>query len=83
MLGKVLEAMITERLSNLVDEFGLLFTNHFGARKRRSCEQALNIQLILDSQVLPYILKIISRYYIIVDICYILIISSITRSSRI
>lgn len=42
-LGKVLEATIAERLSNMVDEFGLLPTNHFGARKRRSCEQALNI----------------------------------------
>ncbi|KAI2886808.1 hypothetical protein CBS63078_10859 [Aspergillus niger] len=42
-LGKALEAVIAERLSDVVDRFGLLPTNHFGARKRRSCEQALNI----------------------------------------
>lgn len=42
-LGKALEAVVAERIANLVDRFGLLPANHFGARKRRSCEQALNI----------------------------------------
>ncbi|RBQ84877.1 hypothetical protein VDGD_04845 [Verticillium dahliae] len=40
-LGKVLEAVIAERISYAVEEFGLLPSNHFGARKRRSAEQAL------------------------------------------
>jgi hypothetical protein len=40
-LGKVLEAVIAERISNAVETLGLLPTNHFGARKRRSAEQAL------------------------------------------
>ncbi|KAK6222522.1 hypothetical protein QIS74_04224 [Colletotrichum tabaci] len=42
-LGKVLEAVIAERISWAVEEFGLLPTNHFGARKRRSAEQALMV----------------------------------------
>src|SRR5687768_1227905 len=40
-LGKVLEAVIAERISYAAETFGLLPTNHFGARKRRSAEQAL------------------------------------------
>ncbi|KAM9874254.1 hypothetical protein VDGL01_11687, partial [Verticillium dahliae] len=40
-LGKILEAVIAERISYAVEEFGLLPSNHFGARKRRSAEQAL------------------------------------------
>ena len=40
-LGKVLEAVVAERISNLVETLGLLPTNHFGARKQRSAEQAL------------------------------------------
>lgn len=40
-LGKILEAVIAERISHAVETWGLLPTNHFGARKRRSAEQAL------------------------------------------
>ena len=47
-LGKILEAVIAERISYAVEEFGLLPTNHFGARKRRSAEQAL---LLLQEEI--------------------------------
>lgn len=40
-LGKTLEAVVAERISYAVETFGLLPTNHFGARKKRSTEQAL------------------------------------------
>lgn len=40
-LGKILEAVIAERISYAVETVGLLPTNHFGARKKRSAEQAL------------------------------------------
>jgi exonuclease III len=40
-LGKILEAIVAERISYAVETFGLLPTNHFGARKKRSTEQAL------------------------------------------
>ena len=40
-LGKVLESVVAERISHAVETFGLLPTNHFGARKKRSTEQAL------------------------------------------
>jgi Reverse transcriptase (RNA-dependent DNA polymerase) len=40
-LGKALEAVIAERISQMAEEHGLLPTNQFGARKRRSAEQAL------------------------------------------
>ena len=40
-LGKVLESVIAERISHAVEAFALLPTNHFGARKQRSAEQAL------------------------------------------
>ncbi|KZL88177.1 reverse transcriptase, partial [Colletotrichum incanum] len=47
-LGKVLESVIAERISHAVESYGLLPTNHFGARKQRSAEQAL---LLLQEQV--------------------------------
>jgi hypothetical protein len=40
-LGKILEAVVGDRISYAVETFGLLPINHFGARKRRSTEQAL------------------------------------------
>ena len=40
-LGKILEAVVAERMSYAVETHGLLPANHFGARKRRSAEQAL------------------------------------------
>lgn len=40
-LGKVLESVVAERISHAVETFGLLPTNHFGARKMRSAEQEL------------------------------------------
>jgi hypothetical protein len=40
-LGKVLEAVVAERISHAVETSRLLPTNHFGARRRRSAEQAL------------------------------------------
>jgi hypothetical protein len=42
-LGKALEAVVANRISALVEKHQLLPSNHFGARRRRSCEQALNI----------------------------------------
>ena len=47
-LGKVLESVVAERISHVVETYGLLPTNHFGARKQRSAEQAL---LLLQEQV--------------------------------
>ncbi|KJZ68272.1 hypothetical protein HIM_12337 [Hirsutella minnesotensis 3608] len=47
-LGKILEAVVAERISYAVKTYGLLPANHFGARKRRSAEQAL---LLLQEQV--------------------------------
>uniref|UniRef100_A0A093UTM5 RNA-directed DNA polymerase from mobile element jockey n=1 Tax=Talaromyces marneffei PM1 TaxID=1077442 RepID=A0A093UTM5_TALMA len=47
-LGKILEAVIAERILYAVEEFGLLPINHFGARKRRSAEQAL---LLLQEEI--------------------------------
>ena len=47
-LGKVLEAVIAERISFLAEEHGLLPQNHFGARRRRSAEQAL---LLLQNKI--------------------------------
>ncbi|KAI8417089.1 hypothetical protein FOFC_03402 [Fusarium oxysporum] len=40
-LGKVLESVVAERISHAVETYGLFPTNHFGARKQRSAEQAL------------------------------------------
>jgi hypothetical protein len=37
-LGKILEAVVADRISYAVETYGLLPTNHFGARKRRSAE---------------------------------------------
>ena len=47
-LGKVLESVIAERISHAVETYGLLPTNHFGARKQRSAEQAL---VLLQEQI--------------------------------
>lgn len=46
-LGKLLDAVIAERISFAVETHGLLLTNHFGARKQRSAQQAL---LLLQEQ---------------------------------
>lgn len=43
ILGKILESVVVDRISYMVEELGLLPTNHFGARKRRSTEQALTL----------------------------------------
>ncbi|KAG9185064.1 hypothetical protein G6011_03011 [Alternaria panax] len=47
-LGKVLESVVAERISHMVEKHGLLPTNHFGARKQRSAEQAL---VLLQEQI--------------------------------
>lgn len=47
-LGKILESVIAERISHAVETYGLLPTNHFGARKQRSAEQAL---LLLQEEI--------------------------------
>ena len=47
-LGKILESVVAERLSHAVETYGLLPTNHFGARKQRSAEQAL---VLLQEQI--------------------------------
>ena len=41
MLGKVLESVVAKRILHVVETFGLLPTNHFGARKKRSTKQVL------------------------------------------
>ena len=40
-LGKILEAVVAERISYLVEEHNLLPGSYFGARKKRSTEQVL------------------------------------------
>jgi hypothetical protein len=47
-LGKLLEAVVAERISYAVETYGLLPANHFGARKQRSAEQAL---LLLQERI--------------------------------
>ncbi|PHH92210.1 hypothetical protein CDD83_8410 [Cordyceps sp. RAO-2017] len=47
-LGKILEAVVAERISYAVETHGLLPANHFGARKRRSADQAL---MLLQEQI--------------------------------
>ena len=42
-ISKGLEAIVAARLSYLAERYSLLPTNHFGARKQRSCEQALDV----------------------------------------
>jgi hypothetical protein len=46
--GKLLEAVVVERISYAVETYGLLPANHFGARKQRSAEQAL---LLLQERI--------------------------------
>ena len=40
-LGKILESVIAERISYVAKTYNLLPGNYFGARRRRSAEQAL------------------------------------------
>ena len=47
---QVLESVVAERLSHAVETRGLLPTNHFGARKQRSAEQAL---MLLQESIYP------------------------------
>ncbi|EED13985.1 hypothetical protein TSTA_102150 [Talaromyces stipitatus ATCC 10500] len=47
-LGKILEVVIAERILYAIETFSLLPTNHFGARKRHSAEQAL---LLLQEEI--------------------------------
>ena len=42
-LGKILESVVAKRISFAAETFGLLPANHFGARKRRSANQALTL----------------------------------------
>jgi hypothetical protein len=42
-ISKGLEAVVANRLSFMAEKHNLLPSNHFGARKRRSCEQAVNV----------------------------------------
>ena len=42
-ISKGLEAVVAARLSYMVEKYSLLPDNHFGARPRRSAEQALNV----------------------------------------
>jgi hypothetical protein len=47
-LGKLLEAVVAERISFAVETYGLLPANQSGARKQRSAEQAL---LLLQERI--------------------------------
>jgi hypothetical protein len=40
-LGKIMEAVVAEHISYMVERYSLLPENHFGAQKQRSTEQAL------------------------------------------
>jgi hypothetical protein len=42
-ISKGLEAVVAARLLNITETYNLLPANHFGARPRRSAEQALNV----------------------------------------
>jgi hypothetical protein len=42
-ISKGLEAVVANRLAYLAERHNLLPDNHFGARKKRSCEQAINV----------------------------------------
>jgi len=42
-VSKGLEAIVARRLSCLAEQYGLLPVNHFGGRRQRSCEQALDV----------------------------------------
>jgi hypothetical protein len=42
-ISKGLEAAVAARLSFIIETYSLLPSNHFGARPRRSAEQALNV----------------------------------------
>ena len=42
-LGKIFEAVLAERISYVAERYNLLPENHFGARSRRSAEQALTL----------------------------------------
>jgi len=42
-LSKALELAIARRISYLTETYNLLPENHFGGRRQRSCEQALNV----------------------------------------
>jgi hypothetical protein len=42
-ISKGLEAIMATRLSYLAERYSLLPMNHFGGRKQRSCEQALDV----------------------------------------
>ena len=42
-ISKGLEAVVAARLSYMTEKYNLLPMNHFGARPRRSAEQALNV----------------------------------------
>ena len=42
-ISKGLEAVVVARLSYIAEEHKLLLANHFGARPKRSAEQALNV----------------------------------------
>jgi hypothetical protein len=47
-LGKLLESVVAERISHAVETYRLLPTNHFGAHKQQSAEQAI---LLLQEQI--------------------------------
>lgn len=42
-ISKGLESIVAARLSYMAERYNLLPNNHFGARKHRSSEQALNV----------------------------------------
>jgi hypothetical protein len=47
-LGKLLGAVVAERISFVVETYGLLPANHFGAKKQRSARQAF---LLLQERI--------------------------------
>ncbi|TKA72913.1 hypothetical protein B0A49_08441 [Cryomyces minteri] len=42
-ISKGLDAVVANRISYLAEKYSLLPKNHFGARRQRSCEQALSV----------------------------------------
>lgn len=61
-ISKALEAIVATRLSYLAERYSLLPTNHFGGRKQRSCEQALDvlIEKILEAWRANQVLSLVT-----------------------
>jgi hypothetical protein len=60
-ISKGFKAVITVRLSYIAKEHSLLLKNHFGARPKRSAEQALNVLIVIVRPVLTMVVGSVAR----------------------